>query len=72
VVTPSNHNFLIKPKHPLILGGSSIIRRRAHHNNDQENAFHLISIPLLASPDFTKTFKIECDASGIGIEAILM
>jgi len=63
---------LIKPKHPLILGGSSFIRRRAHLNNDKENAFHLISIPLLASPDFKKTFKIECDASGIGIRVILM
>ena len=58
-------NELTKKNVPFVWG-------KAKQNAFDELKRRLTQAPLLVLPDFTQTFEIECDASGIGIGGVLM
>ena len=57
---------------------TELLKKDSFHWNDAaESAFNQLKEvvshpPILALPDFTKPFIIDCDASGVGLGAILM
>ena len=60
------------PLHELTKKNVPFIWGNAHDFAFNELKRLLTEAPLLALPDFSKTFEIECDASGLGIGGVLM
>ena len=60
------------PLHELTKKNVPFIWGNAHDFAFNELKRLLTEASLLALPDFSKTFEIECDASGLGIGAVLM
>ncbi|NKR04773.1 hypothetical protein GUJ75_26455, partial len=58
-------NELTKKNVPFVWG-------EAQQQAFDELKTRLTKAPVLVLPDFTKTFEIECDASGLGIGGVLM
>jgi hypothetical protein len=65
-------SIIVAPLNDLMKKGVSFCWGAA-----QDQAFHtlidkLTHAPLLQLLDFDKTFELECDTSGIGIEGVLL
>ena len=67
-----NFSTIAAPLNELTKKGVAFNWREPQEIAFQELKRRLMEAPLLVLPDFTKTFEVECDASGIGIEGMLM
>jgi hypothetical protein len=60
------------PLHVLTKKGVAFHWGKAHDESFDALKGKLTHAPLLQLPNFGKTFELECDASGVGIGAVLM
>lgn len=70
-----NFSTIVAPMLDLIKGRQK--KKNLKWNNAAELSFQelkrlLVSSPILASPDFTQQFIIQCDASDVGLGAVLL
>jgi len=67
-----NFSTIAAPLNELTKKGVAFNWREPQEIAFEELKKRLTKAPLLVLPDFTKTFEVECDASGIGIGGVLM
>jgi hypothetical protein len=68
----NDFSTIAAPLNELSKKGIEFVWGAAQDNAFDEVKLFLTFAPLLALPDFTKQFEIECDASGIGFVGVLM
>jgi hypothetical protein len=66
-----NYGKIVAP-HTTLLKKNSFISTPTIAHDFQTLKMAMCTTPVLALPDFTKTFFLECDASGKGIGIVLM
>jgi len=68
----SNFSSLASPLNELVKKDTLFCWNEKHKQAFKRLKAQLTNAPILALPNFEKTFELECDASGVGIGAILL
>ncbi|XP_068476613.1 uncharacterized protein [Phaseolus vulgaris] len=67
-----NFSSLASPLNELVKKDTKFCWGEKHEQAFQRLKAQLINASILALPNFAKTFELECDASGVGIGAVLL
>nr|KYP52749.1 Retrovirus-related Pol polyprotein from transposon 17.6 [Cajanus cajan] len=67
-----NFSTLVSPLNELVKKDVVFLWQETYNLAFQELKQKLTQEPILALPDFNKTFELECDALGIGIGVVLL
>nr|KYP59330.1 Retrovirus-related Pol polyprotein from transposon 17.6 [Cajanus cajan] len=65
-----NFSTLASPLNELVKKDVVFLWQEKHNLSFQKLKKKLTQAPVLALPDFSKTFELECDASGLGIGVV--
>jgi len=67
-----NFSILASPLNELVKKDTPFYWTKKHEQVFQRLKAQLTNAPILAFPNFSKAFELECDASGVGIGAVLL
>jgi len=67
-----NLSSLASPLNELVKKDTPFCWTEKHEQVFQRLKSQLTNAPILALPNFSKTFELECDASRVGIGAVLL
>ena len=66
-----NYALIARPLTDLLKKGTIYVWSSVHASAFEAQKAALIAAPVLALPDFSKTFQVQTDASDAGIGAVL-